>query len=191
MLGVGVRQIAEYVQRGMPRRSPREYCVEECQAWVAENVKTVAREPEDELGRAYWETYKCRERALMEELKRKQLAGELIEVDYVARHNERRIAHAKSLLEQIPDRMLGLLPKVVHAAAKKEFRRQADQLIEDVLFALSASSEAEDEDLEGDNGCRGTSVTVAPGSGGVAAPAEAAAGGVVPAKRKAARRDKQ
>jgi len=137
------RTTHEYVRRGMPREANGRYDVERCRAWIAANIRPSGRpgagfeEPESAGNTAYWIRYLTRERALREEYKRRQLEGDLIEVDLVARHNEQRITHAKALLEQIPDRVLGLLPKSIPAKSKKEFRNRVADMIEDALYALA------------------------------------------------------
>ena len=147
-IGRGVRQITEYLQRGMPRERRGGYCIEDCAAWIAANIRPTGRAehgPEPEASgekRSYWECYKTREQALVEEIKRRQLEGELVDADDAARLAERRIGHAKALLEQIPDRILGLLPKQVAIAARKNLRARVAEMIEDVLTALAEEAES-------------------------------------------------
>lgn len=143
-----MRQITEYLQRGMPRARSGGYCVEDCRQWIAENVRPTGRAERSagaaaaEGDRPYWETYKVREQALQEEIRRKQLDGELVDVDDVARLAERRIGHAKALLEQLPDRLLGVLPKQVAGAARKSLRTRVAEMIDDVLTALAEEAES-------------------------------------------------
>jgi len=119
-------------------------------AWIEANIRPTGRAADAPIGaprtatdRGYWETYKVREQALQEELKRKQLSGDLVEVDLVARQSERRITHAKALLAQVPDRVLGLLPKEVKPATRKQLRGRLAEMIDDVLFALAEAAEEE------------------------------------------------
>lgn len=130
----------------MPSAGGGKYNLQTCRVWISANVKPTGRGDGDNggLDRGYWETRKVKEQALQERIKRKQLEGSLIEVDVVARHNERRIAHAKALFEQVPDRVLGLLPKTVKSDAKRTVRDRVAEMVEDILFALSAE-EADDQ----------------------------------------------
>jgi phage terminase Nu1 subunit (DNA packaging protein) len=138
LAGITERQITNYCQAGMPRIGKREYDVDACLEWIRNSIKNPKAECRQPAGdRNYWETYKVREQALQEELKRKQLEGELIEVDVVSRIHEQRITHAKALLDQIPERCISLLPKSVPAKNKKEIRERLAQMIDDLLTTLA------------------------------------------------------
>jgi phage terminase Nu1 subunit (DNA packaging protein) len=148
-----VRQITEYQQRGMPREQDGRYCVEDCQAWLAANIKPTGRNDDkpDPSERAQWETHLTRERALLAELERREKEGQLLDVDLLARRDEQRITHAKELLLQIPDRAMGLLPRGTSAKARRDFRDRLVEMIEDTLHAL-AELEVEVLSEDGDDG---------------------------------------
>jgi len=150
LLSRTTRSITEYAARGMPREADGRFDPAACAAWIEANIRPTGRAADAPIGaprtatdRGYWETYKVREQALQEELKRKQLSGDLVEVDLVARQSERRITHAKALLAQVPDRVLGLLPKEVKPATRKQLRGRLAEMIDDVLFALAEAAEEE------------------------------------------------
>lgn len=160
-IGRSDRCVRDYLPRGLPRRSDGSFVVVDCLAWIKANIHPTGRAcdsmhvdttGDDGFDRAYWEKQKTRFEALNQELKFRAAAGELIEVDLVAREAERRISHAKALFEQIPDRLLGLLPKEVKAAAKKAFRERTAEMLEDVLFALSAAEETDTDGISDDPG---------------------------------------
>jgi len=144
-LGRGVRQITEYLQRGMPGDRRRGYPIDECRAWMEAQIKPSGRAagpaPGTPGSRGYWETRDAQARAELKELELARRKGELIEVEVVARRSERRIAEAKALLEQIPDWLLGLLPRTMSAAAKKDLRRRTGEKVDDIMFALAAAAE--------------------------------------------------
>jgi hypothetical protein len=127
----------------MPREADGRYCVEDCKAWVDENIAPTHRgddDDEDQSERGYWETYKVREQALEAELDRRKKQGELVPLDRVIVHNEQRITMAKSLFEQVPDRLLGIVPKKNTPASRKAFLERAREMITDVLSALADES---------------------------------------------------
>jgi phage terminase Nu1 subunit (DNA packaging protein) len=88
----------------------------------------------------FWKTKLTQQQANLLELKKRIMKGELVDLDTACRKGERRITHAKALLEQIPERCLGLLPKSMAPKMKTAFRDKAVEIIEDVLFALAEKS---------------------------------------------------
>jgi phage terminase Nu1 subunit (DNA packaging protein) len=134
-LNLSARQIDYQVENGAPRQPDGNFCLEDFTAWVDAHPKQRGARSDPSIVR--WKRRLVRAEAKTKELELAQSKGELISVDEVARENERSIAHAKNLLEQIPDRLMGLLPKSIGAKARKNFRDAAMQMIEDVLFALS------------------------------------------------------
>ena len=91
--------------------------------------------------RAYWEMRKVEAQALQIGIHRRRIEGELVPRGEAAQLAARRTVCAKNLLEQIPDRMLGLLPKQTTAAARKSLRARVAEMIEDVLTALAEEAE--------------------------------------------------
>lgn len=148
---VGERSIGLYLARGMRKRGRDTYCVEECQAWVNEHVAPKRKRTEQQqpdalhgpINRGYWEAFKARESAMREQLKRKREAGELIGVDDARRLMQRHITQCRVLLEQIPDRSLGLLPPGLSEQQVRQHRAALAEMIDDACFELVQALEAE------------------------------------------------
>jgi phage terminase Nu1 subunit (DNA packaging protein) len=191
VIGVSSRQISYYLHQGMPQEGRGKFDLDKCVEWAATNVKPTGRDDGRESiqpeNRGFWETEKAKWQAKQAELDYHKQLGELIAVDDVAREQERSIAHAKALAEQVPDRLLGLLPKSIAAKAKKDFRAAAFVIIEDFLFALSDWELETIDDSDDDT----TSEIEAAEVGGMAPDHSHADPGVVPKKRKAPQRSKQ
>lgn len=188
-MGVCQRQISYYAQDGMPQVGKGVFCVEDCQAWVAANVGLTKQVSASERG--FWEEQKAKWDARQKKLQYRQLAGELIEVDIIAREQERSIAHAKALAEQIPDRLIGLLPRVVTAKPRQRLLQSAKQMIEDFLFALSDSMAEAEQDGDSDDSTDESGAAAAADRQRVAADQPRAGSRLVRKKSKAAERDKQ
>jgi phage terminase Nu1 subunit (DNA packaging protein) len=188
IVGVGSRQISYYVENGMPQEGAGKFCLESCVEWVKSHVKPTGRgDGRQKNDRGHWETQKVRWQAKQEALKYRQQVGELIPVDEVSREQERAITHAKALAEQIPDRLLGLLPKTIGAKTKKEFRNSANEMIEDFLFALSdwEIDTIHDSDVEPKGTIQAAEI------GGMEADSPNADAGVVLVKHQTSKRSKQ
>jgi hypothetical protein len=83
----------------------------------------------------------------------RKLAGELIELDVAAREVERGIAHAKALLGQLPDRLLGLLPAKsfsIKGADRKRLRLRLAETIDDAFEALASKIAGEEKTADND-----------------------------------------
>jgi phage terminase Nu1 subunit (DNA packaging protein) len=135
----GVRQITEYLQRGMPREPGGGYCVEDCQAWIEANIRPTGRgdESDEQSQRAYWEEYKVREQALLEELKRKREEGKLVEIEPILNEWKQHISEARSLLEALPDRLVAVLPDATAAKVRKRIRAAAVKVVDEALNRLA------------------------------------------------------
>jgi phage terminase Nu1 subunit (DNA packaging protein) len=134
--GLSVRHINRLIARGLPCEPGGDFILEKVQLWRRENLRQrskTANNPE----LAYWKNELVKEQSKLLALKRRQTTGELIDLDEVCRSDVRKIATVKVLLEQIPDRVLGHLPKSLSAEKKKEFLKNLQELIEDTLFTLA------------------------------------------------------
>lgn len=150
-LGRSVRQLTEYRQRGLPQEADGRYCLEDCRAWIAANIKPTARSISGEMPApigeaaasdfALWNARKTQHQARQEKLKADELEGRLIDVDIPAREAERRIAHCRALFEQIPDRLLGILPRKTPAKIRGGLRDAVQEWIAAALATLADEAE--------------------------------------------------
>jgi phage terminase Nu1 subunit (DNA packaging protein) len=130
---VTIRRVNQWIQAGCPVGADGRFNSSAVEKWRAANIRPRGGDPE----LAFWKTRLIHEQALSAELRYRVMAGELVDLDTACRKGERRITHAKALLEQIPERCLGLLPKSMTPKMKTTFRDKAVEIIEDTLFALS------------------------------------------------------
>jgi phage terminase Nu1 subunit (DNA packaging protein) len=123
---------------GMPGE-PGSYDLDEIAAWLDSrglrhgddaDAKPAADSRQEAERRRIWAIAK------REELKTKQLQGQLVDVDEVGRLYAHHATHARALLEQIPDRLLGLLPPECSGDDKRRFRAEAAKAIDGVTQAL-------------------------------------------------------
>jgi hypothetical protein len=132
-LGITVRRLDQCILRGMPFDQGEEAC----RQWRADNIRSKAGSGPQDPELEFWKVQLLKSRALFGELRLGVSSGKLANLDMVCREAEQRITHAKALLEQIPDRALGLLPKYVSAAQKRQFLADCQRLIADTLHQLA------------------------------------------------------
>ncbi len=82
------------------------------------------------------ETRRAIAEANLKELRAGQLAGQLIDVDDVCREAVHCFTHARALLEQVPHRLLALLPAESTGDDKRQFITEAQTSIDGVIEVL-------------------------------------------------------
>jgi phage terminase Nu1 subunit (DNA packaging protein) len=135
-LKLSVRQVNRLIARGLPCEPGGGFILEKVRSWRQQNLRPRS-ETADNPELVYWKNELLKEQSLLLSLKRRKANGELTSLENACRESEKKVNIAKVLLEQIPDRVLGHLPKSLSAKQRKEFLKNMQELIEDTLFTLA------------------------------------------------------
>lgn len=138
------RTIKTWLEKGCPGRGSGGYDLVAIAEWRDANIRSGDERPAGERGE--WEIRHSAAQAQLAELRLAKLRGELVEVAAVADHYGRHIAEAKTLLEQLPDRLLAGLPKA-NAKQRRAFLDRTQAAVRDVLTALQRALETEADTL--------------------------------------------
>lgn len=134
----------------MPREEHGRYDVAKCEAWIAANIKPTGRADDAAVGpvvnphlqeRSKWAAVREENLARLSAIELEEVQKKLIKVDEVARVFERYISHARSLLEELPDRSLIELPKSLKPQVRKRIRERWVETVEDTLQAIADAAE--------------------------------------------------
>lgn len=72
-----------------------------------------------------------------EERRDKHEAEDLVEVDAVRRLFQQHVNAARSILEQVPDRVIACLPQATRATTRRRVKREARQVVADACNTLA------------------------------------------------------
>ncbi len=134
--GVSERTVAKWIARGMPGESGA-YPRSQMDAWLeANHFGPYVDRNENGKDRGSAERRKAMADADIKELKASQLRRKLVEVDDMVREYRHHATHARALLEQLPDRLLGFLPANATGDDKRHFRDEAAKAVDSVVEVL-------------------------------------------------------
>jgi len=136
-LGVALRTVAGWISRGMPTLEGGGYDLEAVDAWL-ETSRSRGGAPPDTKGRQQRERLRDLEIELAE-TKLAQQRGRLIEVEPVRRMLVRHIHEAKAILDQLPDRVLGVLPSRTKAGVRRSVRKRVAAAVDGAYTMLADS----------------------------------------------------
>lgn len=134
------RTVQEWFAGGCPGRGTDGYDLAAIGAW--RSAHRAPRRPLAEAGdREKWAARKESAIARTKELELARERGELIEVDYVARLLERHTAEHNTLLAQLRDRILGLLPAKTRPADRRRLLAGIDKATDDLRLLMAGAIE--------------------------------------------------
>ena len=155
LLGVSRRTVAFWIHQGAPPKRNGRYDVDAIEAWrgvVPVKAPSNASVPDDPapvdqvspaniaIQRQEWALRKERAVAKQQELELAKLEGTLIEAEVPAREYAAHITTARTLLEQLPDAILGLLPSIT-GPTRKSVRKRIELKIGDIIRAMRGDLE--------------------------------------------------
>lgn len=133
-LDLSISSIGNYQQMGMPvadrgkQGKPSLYNLEDCRAWINENIKAGS----EDMSAA--KLRKLQAEASLAELELQRERGELVEIEEVAKQVADAFSRVRSKLLTIPTKTSGL---VYALQSQREVQAVLDEAIREVLLELS------------------------------------------------------
>lgn len=127
--------IKEWRAKGLPG-VPGKYDIRDCYRWVRDNVGSSGRADDGDTSRKEAERRKAWADAEKAEIDVAVKRGALVLLGDVKRSCAHISTHSRALLEQLPDRLLDLLPADATGEDKRLFRESAAKAVADVIATL-------------------------------------------------------